>query len=255
MLAALPLTFVMAMPAAAGFDVDDVGLSALERAAVVERARSELSVISELVDAPGLVECSADSPEASARGPSSQHADCAREVMTSVGAVAGASVRVVKVLRVVRVELVVLDRTGAVVASSTRTLDVEGAAKGPLFDEDARRALAKLAPRADASARMSEAARGDQPSPSRSPSPSSTTSDTETENVPYAAVGVGVGGALLALVGGAFAANEALLANSPSSSGDEKERARLLGPVAVGVSALGVAVAIGAPIALGLIGR
>jgi hypothetical protein len=51
-------------------------------------------------------------------------------------------------------------------------------------------------------------------------------------------------------VGGALATNEALLANSPSSSGDEKERARILGPIATSAAVIGVAIAIGAPIAL-----
>lgn len=235
MIALALLTSIAAAPA--GFDVDGVGLSALERSAIVERARVELGDV-ELVDAPGLAQCNADSPEANAAAPAGKeaHIECARAALESAGAVAGAAVRVVKVLQVVRVELTILDRDGRAVTTSLRTLDVEGAAKGPLFDESARASLASLAPRARAPAVRAE------PSQSRLPTASST--------MTYAAVGAGVAGVGIALVGGAFATNEALLANSPSSSGDEKERARILGPIATSAAVLGVAIAVGAPIVL-----
>ena len=145
--------------------------------------------------------------------------------------------RVVKVLQVVRVELTILDRDGRAVATSLRTLDVEGAAKGPLFDEAACASLTSLAPRARVAREVIV-----REEPPQLPTASGT--------MTYAAVGAGVSGVVVALVGGALATNEALLANSPSSSGDEKERARIFGPLATGAAVLGVAIAVGAPFVL-----
>lgn len=241
--------------ASAGFDVDSVGLSALERSAIVERARTELGDVrdgAELVDAPGLAQCNADSPEANASssghsGSSGKqaHVACARAALDSAGAVAGAAVRVVKVLQVVRVELTIVDREGRAVATSLRTLDVEGAAKGPLFDDSARASLASLAPRTRTGAPNATTAQpGEQAArpPSQVPSASST--------MTYAALGAGAAGVGIALIAGALATNEALLANSPASSGDEKERARIFGPIATTATVLGVAIAVAAPIVL-----
>lgn len=228
----LPALALMSLASAVAFDVDAVGLSSLERAAIEGRARAELSVSVELVAVAGLAGC-----------PIEGDVTCAAALLASAGLPAGAAVRVVKVLQVVRVELAVLDATGALRARSSRTLDVDGAATGHLFDDSARAALAALSP----ATRAGERARSGDDAP---PSPPSSASP-----LLVGALAGGIAGVALAAVAGVAATNEALLANSPSSSGDEKERARVLGPIAVVVAGLGVAAAVAASLAFVLLGE
>lgn len=233
----MPALALLALTAASvGFDFDAVGLSDLERAALRERARSEIATAGvELVDAPGLVVCVAPA--------------CGRAALASVGVEAGATVRIVKVLQLVRVELAVLDGEGAVAARFGRQLDLEGAARGPLFDEAALAALARLdAPLAATPAQPAapSASPGDDATPPLERQPGNAGDST------LAAVALGVGGSVVALFGGALAANEALVANSATSTGEEKERSRVLGPVAVAIGVAGLAVAIGGPVLLSL---
>lgn len=235
----MPTLALLALTVASvGFDFDAVGLSDLERAALLERAREELGGL-EVVDAPGLVAC--------------DDAKCARAILERAGASAGAGARVVKVLQVVRVELGVIDARGATVARSSRQLDVEGAARGPLFDDDALAALASLSPPAghldDAPAPPELPPAAGPPGPATASMPATAdTSDAAGGASPeLAAVALGIGGAAIALVGAALATSEALVAHSPVSAGDEKERARVFGPVALAVGVAGLAVAVAGP--------
>lgn len=234
----MPTLALLALTVASvGFDFDAVGLSDLERAALLERARAELGGL-EVVDAPGLVACA--------------DADCARAILAEAGASAGAGVRVVKVLQVVRVELGVVDDRGAIAARSSRQLDVEGAARGSLFDDEALAKLARLSPPAGplddtAAPRELPPAAG---SSGPATVPAGTSDDAARPRPVLAAVAVGIGGAAIALVGAALATNEALVAHSPVSVGNEKERARVFGPVALAVGVAGLAVAVGGPAVL-----
>lgn len=240
------LLLVAAAPIA--LDVDAVGLSPLERAAVDERLREELG---DVVETKGLVVCGDD-------------AACAGLAVAAAGLPVGAAVRIVKVLQVVRIDAVAVDAEGAVVARSSRRLAVEAAARGPLLDPDAAAAVraragassttappasgatADAGPNVDATA----GARGPTTPapPSTSPAPSAEAAAEEGPSLLL--LGGGALGAVLLVGSGVVVAHEALVAHDPGSLGDDKERARVLGPFAVVVGLVGALLVAGGATAL-----
>jgi hypothetical protein len=201
-------------------DVDASGLSVLEKQALVDRARAE---IGETVEAPGLAACADDA--------------CRADVLRASSARAGAVVRIVKVLQVVRVDLATVDADGAIVGRSTRSMDLEAAAKGPLFDANA---LAFIAPPSEPAAPTSATALTSAPTtttttttdPETPPAnggpatpPTKTTAKQPEDAAPSTrtiAIGVAVGSGVLAFAALAVAGNEAATANSPTSLGGDK---------------------------------
>jgi hypothetical protein len=204
---ALPLVALIAA-APVALDVEHVGLSTLEAGAIEERLIAEIG--GDVVRANGLVACEED-------------ARCAARIIDAAQARAGIAVRVVKVLQVVRIDAV-LFQGGEVAAQSSRNLALAEAARGRLLEE---KLLSLIAPSPTEERQPNEQPPGN--------------AQRETGSLQPVAIAAALVGGITALAAGALAVNEAFVANSASSLGAEKERARVAGPTFVAVAVAGLA--------------
>lgn len=210
----LALSLLITLAAATdpvGLDLDVVGLSPLERAAVDARIQDELASVGAVVHANGLAACVDDA--------------CRKTQLEAHAARAGAVVRAVRVLDVLRVELVTCDRDGHERTRSSSTHDV-AEPLGRLFDQASIGWLQANEPVT---------------APPRPPAPSPS-AEGDRALVPVTIGGIAVG-VLVAVLGGTVAGGQAVVANDPLSRGADKENARILGPLGVGVGAVGVVIA------------
>lgn len=219
------MVLALSVSGALGFEVDAIGLSPLEHSAVQDRARAELLRDVDVVAISGLVACGVSDPP------------CAQRALSASGMAGGAAVRVVKVLNVVRVQCSVFGKDGALVAQSSRTLDVAAVRDGALFDAAVHAAVAQLSARELPGALTSSAPLGVAAPAAAVAQPTPTTPSTEATRAsggpPVAAVvTAAVGAGALALCG-AFVVVQAVVANDATSSGADKQNARVLGPAAL----------------------